>query len=179
MQPLNSSGVRAWPLSFPDLMTILSIAHKFFSLKDRIEVKDQDDAVRYIAKNSSIFWPLSFTLSAQGEPIAHIRRRIFALRPTWIVTMGKCQYTIQCKLMSFTSRFFVTDGPYDGAWINGNLLGLKFEINHLDRIVAKANAKILTLRDRHMYEVFDPKDEIFATVAMLIVLKSDERKKSE
>lgn len=160
-------------------MSILSIAHKLFSLKDRIEVKDQNDAVHYTAKNNSIFWPLSFTLSSQGEPVAQIRRRLFALRPTWDVTVSESRYKIQGKLLSFTSRFFVTGGPYDGAWINGNLLGLKFEITHLDRIVAKANAKILTLRDRHVYEVIDPKDEVFATIGMLIVLKSDERKKSE
>ncbi|NLG01890.1 MAG: hypothetical protein GX565_17320 [Lentisphaerae bacterium] len=67
----------------------------------------------------------------------------------------------------------VRGGRFDGATLSGNLLDLKFRIDHGGRLVAEAEGKILSPHQAHVVHirtVDDPDAEQLAALMMIDLL---------
>jgi uncharacterized protein YxjI len=155
-------------------MAILSIANKLLSIRGKIEVTDELGNNAYEAQGQLAFFSPTWTLNSTLGPVATIRKRIFSWKPTWEIGGTLGAWRIRRKVLSWTRKYYLEGGPFDGTFINGSFLDLRFEIRARDGLIARASGKILTLRDRHNVEVLDPRPEAeVMTVIAMVVLQTD------
>jgi uncharacterized protein YxjI len=117
---------------------------------------------------SSGFIIPTWRITKDSSEVATIRRKIFSWSPRWLVTSTLGNFTIQRKIWSRAPRYNILSGPYDGAIVRGNIWGLTFQISYVDKTIASAKGKILTLRDTHTIEVFEDGQapELFTAIIM-------------
>lgn len=155
---------------------ILSVSNKLLSLRGRIQVTDEADAIVYEGRGEfallSPTWRVYAGAEGEGQPLATIRKRLLAWAPTWDIQAGNTPFQIRKKIFSWTRQYTAVGGDHDGAVIKGNFWDLDFTITHGDRLMANAVGKLLSLRDRQNVEVFE--GELFVVIAML-VLHIDQR----
>ena len=157
---------------------ILIIKNKLLSLRGRMNICDEQGNSIYDARGEiSFLRPPTWTIASNGEELAYIRRKVFALSPTWIVTGKHGSFRIKRKLFSLRRQHHVLGGRFDGAVLNGNLLDLKFEILHQDIALARAKGRIMTVRDVHEIEVLG-ESEPFVVICM-VVLQMSRREESK
>lgn len=158
---------------------ILSVTNKLLSLRGRIHFTDDEGAMAYEAVGElallSPTWRIFVGTQGERPPLATVRRRILAWRPTWDIDTGDGSFEIRRTLFSWTPRYRAIGGPWDGARIEGNLWQLNFTITHDGVTLATAAGKILSLRDRHRVQIFG-EGERFVVIAML-VLQLDRRER--
>lgn len=148
----------------------LTVANKLLSLRGEISIGDAGGAPAYIAKGQFAFFP-AWRVYKDASEVARIRRKVFAIRPTWVVNTGGEDFQIRRKLFAFRRRYYAVGGAYDGATLTGNLFDLSFEVKQDERSLARASGRILTLRDTHSVQVLasTPEDELFVVAAMLVL----------
>lgn len=109
-----------------------------------------------------------------------MRRKILAIRPTWLVDIGGVgRFRIRRRLFALGRKYDTIGGPYDGTNLTGSLLDLTFHIAQGSRDIARSTGRILSLRDIHAVEVVGDRnsDEIFA-VMMMLAVQLDRRQES-
>lgn len=147
---------------------ILSVTNKLLSLRGAIEITDADGIVAYRAQGSLALVSPTWRIFRGDTEVATVRKRIFALSPTWDFEGELGALTVRRKILSFVRRYRASGGALDGAIVSGNLFDLHFEVSHAGETLAKASGRILSIRDRHEIEVLaDP--ELFVVFAMLVV----------
>ena len=150
---------------------ILTVSNKLLSVRGEVRINDGEGAPVYTARGEFSFFP-TWRLYREGvefEEVATLRRKVFAIRPTWLVRADGEQFRICRKLLSFRRSYFIVGSPYDGASLQGKLFDLSFGIEQDGRTLARARGRILTLRDVHSVEVTSPSDELFVVVVMLVL----------
>lgn len=152
---------------------VLSIANKLLSLRGRMEITDEHGSLAYEARGELAFLAPTWQINSGENEVATVRRKIFSWAPTWIIQYGSEEFHIKRKLLSWTRQYYAVGGPYDGAITQGNLWDLSFRISRDHETIAVATGKILSLRDRHNFEVTG-EGEVFAVISM-VVLHLDRR----
>lgn len=160
---------------------LLTISNKLLSLRGHIRVDDDAGQPAYVAQGELAFFPTWRVRRAAGESevgdeVIRIRRKVFAIRPTWLVNTDNEDFQIKRKLLTFRRSYYAEGESYQGTTLTGNLLDLKFSIERNGQQLARAAGKILTLRDVHSIEVLSehPIDELFV-VAVMMVLQLERR----
>ncbi len=157
----------------------LSVANKLISWRGVITLSDELDQTIFEAKGEHFFSP-NWSLFRGSKEVAVIRKRIFAWASTWEVKSDLGDFVIKRKIFPFTRQYLVKGGAVDGAIISGNFISLKFEIILHNHLIAKARAKILTLRDRHNVEVLDSsEDSLLFTAIAMVVLQLDRKSEAD
>ena len=158
---------------------VLSISNKLLSVRDRIEVFDDAGAVAYSCSRASLFSFRSFIVIAGGTEVARIRHKLFSWAPTWLVEGQAGDFAIRSRLLSLRRVYDVKGGPFHGAQLRGNLWDVKFLIALDETPVARANKRLISLRDTHATEVMrdDDATELFTVVAMIVILSHNRLKK--
>lgn len=153
----------------------LTVANKLLSLRGQISIGDSSGEAAYVAKGQFSFFPTWRVFRGVAD-VARIRRKVFALRPTWLVNTDANRFQIRRNLLAFRRRYYAVGGDYDGATLTGNIFDLSVDVRLADRSLARASGRILTLRDTRSVQVFadTPEDELFVVTAML-VLQLDRR----
>lgn len=148
----------------------LTIANKLLSLRGEISIGDGSGGHAYVAKGQFSFFP-TWRVYRGGVEVARIRRKVLAIRPTWLVNTDANGFQIKRKLLAVRRRYYAVGGPYDGATLTGNIFDLSFDVRLADRSIARANGRILTLRDTHSVQVLaeTAEDELFVVAAMLVL----------
>ena len=147
----------------------LSIANKLLSLRGNIRITDENDNLVFEARGEFALFSATWRIFQNGTQVASIRRKVFAITPTYTIRGGLGEFTIKRKIFAFTRQMYVLGGPYDGARIAGNIWDLRFSVEGHKGVIAKAAGKILTLRDRHNVELQtqDANDALFVVIAMV------------
>lgn len=151
-----------------DLTRSLTIANKLLSLRGEMSITDESGEV-YEARGEFTFFSPTWHLSSSRGQLAAVRKKIFSWSPTWLVEGELGPFRIRRNIWSWVRHYRVIGGPFDGAEIKGNLWGLKFKITHHAQEIARANGRILTLRDTHRIEIVesDPRAELFTAISMV------------
>ena len=151
---------------------VLSISNKLLSLRDRIEIFDDAGTVIYSCSRASLFSFRSFVVVEGEAEVACIKRKLLSWTPTWLVEGKVGDFAIRSRLFSLRRVHDVKGGPFHGARLRGNLWDVKFLIALDETPVARANKRLISLRDTHAIEVMrdDDASELFTVVAMIVVL---------
>lgn len=158
---------------------LLTVAQKLLSLKERFQIYDDGDQVVFDCSWRFAWINARWVLTREGRDVAVFRKRVWSIGSKWDVQSDLGDFLMRRKILSFRRRIFVEGGPLDGAEFSGGLFDLSFVLEHKDAMLAKAHAKILTLRERHVVEVLDdrPEAELLTAILMtcLLVEKHQER----
>jgi len=155
----------------------LSVSNTILSMRGHMPITDENGVLIYEAKGELPFisptWRL---LTATGEVVATVRKKVFTWQPTWIVSGELGTFAIKRKLFSFVRCYRVEGGPFNGSELTGNFMGLKFDIVHNSDVIAHATGKIFSLRDTHTIEIVKqgPEARLFTAIAM-VTLQLDKR----
>lgn len=148
----------------------LTVANKLLSLRGEISIGDASGERAYVAKGQFSFFP-TWRVYRGGVEVARIRRKVLAIRPTWLVNTDANRFQIKRKLLALRRRYYAVGGAHDGATLTGNIFDLSFDVRLADRSIARASGRILTLRDTHSVQVLGEtaEDELFVVAAMLVL----------
>ncbi|KQQ31069.1 hypothetical protein ASF61_17760 [Duganella sp. Leaf126] len=163
-----------------DTPSTLHIARKLLSLLGKIEVTDDDDNVLYEASAQWSWFIRPWSITQNGRQVATVRRKCLSFAPTWYVQTSDENFALRARLWSWRRQVMVVGGRFDGAVLRGGLWDRGFELSWQDRLIARAQARIMTLRTRHSIALLDPSPQAaLLTVILMTTLveqKSDERK---
>lgn len=151
------------------MSTTLNIANKILSLKGQMNITDEQDSPLFTARGEWTFFRTKWGLFQGEQQVAHIEKKLFSWSPTWLITGHIGSFTLKRKIWSWTRKYHVIDGPYDGAEIKGNLWDLKFDISHQGQQIAAIADKVFSLRDKAQITVHDdrPDGVIFTCIAIV------------
>ena len=84
-------------------------------------------------------------------------------------------------MFSLRRVYDVKSGPFRGAQVRGNLWDVKFMIVLGETLIARANKRLISLRDTHAIEVVQDDDasELFSVVATIVILLHNKQKRDE
>ncbi len=159
---------------------VLRISNKLRSLRHRIEVFDDAGTVIYSCSRASLF-SRSFVVIAEQTEVAGIRRKLLSWTPIWLVDGKTGDFATKTRVFSLRRVYDVKGGPFHGAQLRGNLWDVEFMIALGETLVARANKRLISLRDTHAIEVVQDDDasELFSVVAMIVILLHNKQKRNE
>lgn len=159
---------------------VLRISNKLWSLRHRIEVFDEAGTVIYSCSRASLF-SRSFVVIVEQTEVARIRRKLFSWTPIWLVEGKVGDYAIRTRMFSLRRVYDVKGGPFHGAQVRGNLWDVNYTIALGETLVARANKRLISLRDTHAIEVVQNDDvsELFSVVATIVILLHNKQKRDE
>lgn len=146
----------------------LSVAQKLLSLKERFQIYDDSDRVLYDCTWRFAWINAKWVLTRDGREVAVFRKRVWSIGAKWDVQSDLGDFLMRRKILSWRRRIVIEGGPLDGAQFTGSLLDLSFVLEHRDATLARARAKILTLRERHLVDVLDERPEVELLTAVLM-----------
>ena len=156
----------------------LHIARKLLSLLGKIQITDDDDNVIYQAAAQWSWFNQPWRITQNEREVAMVKRKLLAFAPTWYVRTTDENFELRGKLWSWRRQVTVLGGRYDGAVLRGGLWDMGFELSRQGQVIARAQAKVLTLRTRHSIELLDasPQAELLTVILMttLVEQKSEE-----
>lgn len=150
---------------------ILTVTSKIVTILNTITICDSSGREVY----SSSFKPFtimdrSFGVKQGGVEVATLYKKILSVGSVWDVSSGKLgKFRIHKSLNPFLNAYKIKGGPYDGARVDTNALGLKFRIRDKQKELAKASGTIVSLRDSHSIEMLsdDPRDELLVAICLI------------
>ena len=159
---------------------VLRISNKLWSLRHRIEVFDDAGTVIYSCSRASLF-SRSFVVISEQTEVARIRRKLFSWTPIWLVESKAGDFAIRTRVFSLRRVYDVKGGRFHGAQVRGNLWDVNFMIVLSETLVARANKRLISLRDTHAIEVVqnDDASELFSVVATIVILLHNKQKRDE
>ena len=159
---------------------VLRISNKLWSLRHRIEVFDDAGTAIYSCSRASLF-SRSFVVIAEQTEVARIRRKLFSWTPIWLVEGKAGDFAIRTRVFSLRRVYDVKGGPFHGVQVSGNLWDAKFTIALGETLVARANKRLISLRDTHAIEVVQDDDasELLSVVVMIVILLHNKQKRDE
>ena len=159
---------------------VLRISNKLWSVRHRIEVFDDAGTVVYSYSRASLF-SRSFVVIVEQTEVARIRRKLFSWTPIWLVEGKAGDFAIRTRVFSLRRVYDVKGGPFHGAQVRGNLWDVNFMIALGETLVARANKRLISLRDTHAIEVVqnDDASELFSVVATIVILLHNKQKRDE
>lgn len=151
---------------------VLNISNKILSLRGRMTITDGNGDEAYNAVGELAFVNPTWQLLKDNDTVAKITRKTFSWTSRWFVEWNSEIFEIKRKLFSFVRKYSVIGGSFDSVELIGSLTDLKFNISKNDHVIAKANAKILTIRGVHSIEIFDDQEltEQFVAIMMVVLL---------
>lgn len=162
------------------MTTKLVINNKLLSVRGRMNITDQSDQIMYDARGEFAFFSPTWRINKGVEQVATVRRKILSFVPTWNINGDLGEFAIKRKIFSFTRKYNVLGGPFNGTLISGNIWDMKFNISNGLETIASATGKILTIRDRHNIEVIKSgKEAELMTVIAMVTLHLERKSENE
>jgi uncharacterized protein YxjI len=155
---------------------ILSITEKLLSWPGRLRVADDHGTILYECVSQWTLFRRRWTLQRGEQALATCERSWWPLAPSWTVQTATDRYRVRRAVWTLRRREWVEGGPFDGAELTGNLWDLSFTLSYQGRILARAQDRLLTLRDRQDVVLLDTSPEAeLLTVILMANLKIDKR----
>lgn len=150
----------------------LTVAAQLLSLKQRFKICEEGGADEprelYDCTWRFAWFREVWVLTAAHGAETVMRRRVLTWVPRWDISSPLGRFTLCQRVFTLRRTLVVEGGPFDGARFTGNLLDLSFRLEHQGRLLATAEGKWLTLRNRHAVELLsdDPAVELLVAVTM-------------
>lgn len=159
----------------------LHIARKLLSLLGKIEITDDAGTILYESRARWGWLSQPWSITQDGHEVATVTRKLWSFTPIWHVATPEEQFILRGKLWSWRRQITVVGGRFDGVVLRGSLLDMDFELaRHDGQPIARAQAKMLTLRTRHSIELLDssPPAELLTAILMthLVAQKGEDKK---
>lgn len=147
----------------------LSMTYKVMSLKGRIEIKDEEGDIVYVCeRGNAAFAPTVWLLYRGEEEIGSVRRKAFSWSRTWLVSGIAGDFACRQKVFSSVNHLDITGKAMTDAVVTGNLLGTRFAVMQAEKVLARAQAHCMTLRQRITINILDG-SELFVVFAMVVL----------
>lgn len=157
----------------------LHIASKLLSLLGKTQITDDAGNVLYESRARWGWLTKPWSITRDGQEVATVTRKLWSFTPIWEVHTRDEQFMLRDKLWSWRRHITVVGGRYDGAVLRGSLLDMDFELTLHGQVIARAQAKVLTLRTRHSIDLLDttPQAELLTAILMtsLVAQKREDR----
>lgn len=158
----------------------LHIARKLLSLLGKIEITDDAGNVLYESRARWGWLSQPWSIAQDGREVATVTRKLWSFTPIWNVSTNEENFILRGKLWSWRRQITVVGGRFDGALLRGSLLDMDFELSRHGQVIARAQAKMLTLRTRHSIDLLDttPQAELLTAILMthLVAQKSEDNR---
>jgi len=145
------------------------LQQKFFTIKDRYEITDDRNQVRFLMRGKFFTIGKKFWLSdARGNDLYFVKQRLFRLLARYDVkqgdnTVGK----IKKRLSLFTKRLKVTS-DYGNYKVKGNVFAWDFKItDEAGNLVGNISKSILRIADRYTVDIYNNDAFILAVAVAL------------
>ena len=147
----------------------LSMTTKLLSFRGEVNFDGDAGTPGYRASSAGSLLRRRWHLHDGQRELAVISSARFAWNPAWQVSGAAGVFAIERRWLSMRRQYRIVGGPFDGATIAGNLLDLRFAIEIPGGTLARAAARLLTLRDKVEVEILRPDAELTCVIAMLVV----------
>ena len=158
----------------------LHIARKLLSLLGKIEITDDAGTILYESRARWSWLSQPWSIAQDGREVATVTRKLWSFTPIWNVSTNEENFILRGKLWSWRRQIMVVGGRFNGALLRGSLLDMDFELARHDQVIARAQAKMLTLRTRHSIDLLDttPQAELLTAILMthLLAQKSEDNR---
>lgn len=150
----------------------LHIARKLLSLLGKIEITGDAGNVLYESRARWGWLSQPWSITQDGREVATVTRKLWSFTPIWNVSTSEENFILRGKLWSWRRQITVVGGRFDGALLRGSLLDMDFELARHGQVIARAQAKIMTLRTRHSIDLLDttPQAELLTAILMTNLL---------
>lgn len=150
----------------------LLIARKLLSLLGKIEITDDAGNVLYESRARWGWLSQPWSITQDGREVATVTRKLWSFTSIWNVSTSEENFILRGKLWSWRRQITVVGGRFDGALLRGSLLDMDFELARHDQVIARAQAKVMTLRTRHSIDLLDttPQAELLTAILMTNLL---------
>lgn len=158
----------------------LHIARKLLSLLGKIEITDDAGTILYESRARWGWLSQPWSITQDGHEVATVTRKLWSFTPIGNVSTNEEDFILHGKLWSWRRQITVVGGRFDGALLRGSLLDMDFELARHGQVIARAQAKMLTLRTRHSIELLDssPPAQLLTAIMMthLLAQKGEDNK---
>lgn len=150
----------------------LHIARKLLSLLGKIQITDEAGNVLYESRARWGWLSQPWSITQDGREVATVTRKLWSFTPIWNVSTSEENFILRGKLWSWRRQITVVGGRFDGAMLRGSLLDMDFELARHGQVIARAQAKVMTLRTRHSIDLLDttPQAELLTAILMTNLL---------
>jgi len=151
----------------------LSVTTQLLSLKQRFKICEERGDTSEPRELYGCTWRFAWfrevwVLTAAGGAETVMRRRILSWVPRWDITSPLGAFTLCQRVFTLRRTLVVEGGPFDGATFTGNFIDMSFRLEHRGQLLATAQGKWLTLRNRHVVELLSDDDAVETLVALLM-----------
>ena len=151
---------------------ILKIKKKYFSLRGRYEILDENDGIAYIIQGKFSMPKRFEIIDEQGNAVGEMRSKFFDIMPTFILYIDGEEIGRVKKQITFFKRTFDVDCK--GWSVEGDILGWDYVIvDEKGNKIATLSKKILSLVDYYVMDIVNPED---ALAVIMIALSIDVEK---
>lgn len=148
---------------------VLSMTNKLWSMRERLEIRDESEVIVYVLESrNSWFTPAKWVIFRGSEEAGTFRHKLFSWVPTWHVSGSLGEFKFKKRVFSTKHQIYVEGGPLPDAVVVGNFWGTEFSVLDGDRVLARAQAHMMTIRSQVSIEVLG-EPELFVVFAMFIV----------
>ena len=147
----------------------LTFARKLISLKNRVLVTDETGEQLYEATWAFGFPTRTWEISNSGGVVASFRRRLFSLPAKWDVDTPSGAYVLRKPWFSFVRRIRVMGGVFGNVEMVSGPFKMIYKISEGSKLLARADTKILTIRDRHDLVIEDDTPGVELLCVILVV----------
>ncbi len=166
-----------------NLLTMYLIKERFFRLGKDSEITD-DDGRMVFDVDGKVLSPSSRLVikDAAGNERAEVRRRLVAMRPTYIVKVGgeKVAEVRKRLFRLFRDRYVIELPGAANLTITGSLLDHEFTINDRSGEVATVSKRWLSIHDTYAVKIADGENGLLILgVALALDLAQDREKQDQ
>lgn len=157
----------------------LSTALQLGNLHRQIDIKDEQDNVKYYTKSSVVaIKGKTDIMDADGNVIAHLEKKPVSLHEKHFVTMSDgTSFTLSNEILHVFKDITNIEGL--GWQLQGNVIGLHFNLlDEKGEPVASVGRKAVSIHDKYYIDIYQPEYEQIA-VAILIQLEKMLEARSE
>lgn len=147
------------------------IKQKILAVGGDFEVFDQHGNLVYYfdGKVFSIGTKI-IVLSDGGKEVARIRRKLFSLRPTFVVRRGRQEIArIYKKLFTVRNSFFIDVPGPDDITVTGSFLEHNYSFHRNNQQIAEVSKRWFTMKDTYGVEIESGGDALLILSCAVIV----------
>ena len=146
----------------------LFIKQKIFSFKDKFNIFEERGEIKYTATGEifTLGKKLHVTDTADNEVI-FIRQRLLTLLPKYEISLGTGESVEIVKKITFFKHEYAI--PVWDITIKGDFFAHEYEVFRGSEKIAHLSKEWFTFGDAYAIEIPDPRDELTALAAILVV----------
>ena len=146
----------------------LFIKQKVFSFKDKFNIFDERGEIKYTATGEIFTLGKKLHVTdAAGNEVIFIRQRLITFLPKYEITLGTGDAVEIVKKITFLRHEYAI--PQWDITIKGDFFAHEYEVYKGNEKIAHLSKEWFTFGDAYAIDIPDPRDELTALAAILVV----------